>query len=286
MFIAPNRDSGLSGQFITQHSDSETQQSNRWATSLFRPAISMVFGALVLFASPLSANEVEPSEFEVGPTIFLNEGVLNIIGTDANERFYVLRDGENFFVQHNKANDDGDLLLPWLPDIFPANDVIHIFASLGGGDDTFINLSSVSCTVYGDDGSDLLHGGTSADSLYGGAGGDTIFGGFGSDYVSGGSQSDVLCGGDCVYTSDKYQLIDFDTLSFRHDALTHEWVSASVAVDEAVDTLRGDDGNPAAAGDWFILEVVPDEMDNPWENDIALDLSLPVDWTSFNSHYW
>lgn len=272
-------------QFIHPGLKDDVRRPRRLAVSSVITVFCMTFVAQVLFAHPLAANEAEPIELDIGPTLFLNEGVLNIIGTDANERMYAMRQGENFVVQYNIANDDGDLLLPWAPFIFPANDVIHIFGSLGGGDDTFINFSEVSCTIHGDDGSDLLHGGTSSDSLYGDAGGDTVFGGFGSDFVSGGAESDVICGGDFVYTPSEYLLFDPDTLSFRHDALTDDWVKASIAVDEAVDTLRGDDGNPAADADWFILEVVPDEMDNPWENDIALDLA-PVDWTSFNSHFW
>ncbi len=82
--------------------------------------------------------------------------------------------------------------------------VDRIFATLGEGNDKFINNTTIRSQVYGEGGTDFLTGGNGYDYLNGGSGTDyldgrggtdVLFGGSGNDYLDGGSGTDYLYGG-------------------------------------------------------------------------------------------
>jgi Ca2+-binding RTX toxin-like protein len=71
--------------------------------------------------------------------------------------------------------------------------VASITAHLGEGNDLFDGRQATApCTVYGEEGNDILLGGTGNDILLGGEGDDTVAGGTGSDDLDGSSGDDTL----------------------------------------------------------------------------------------------
>lgn len=65
-----------------------------------------------------------------------------------------------------------------------------------GGDDSFVNATSIRSVGYGGLGADTLRGGAADDVLWGEGGPDSIFGGGGADFLYGGTEVDYLDGGD------------------------------------------------------------------------------------------
>lgn len=64
-----------------------------------------------------------------------------------------------------------------------------------GGNDTFINVTTIPCAAYGGDGDDSLTGGGGDDFLVGGLGNDTLLAAEGDDVLWGSGGHDVLGGG-------------------------------------------------------------------------------------------
>jgi hypothetical protein len=64
-----------------------------------------------------------------------------------------------------------------------------------GGDDQFINNSSLRSEAHGEDGSDYFYGGTNVDLFFGGDDTDYLYGKGGADELHGGADLDYLYGG-------------------------------------------------------------------------------------------
>lgn len=82
-----------------------------------------------------------------------------------------------------------------------------VFATLGDGDDTFINNTRKVSVVDGGRGDDLLIGGRRTDVLLGGDGNDILVGGRGRDILIGGRGSDLI-------DADRRDLVFADPLDF------------------------------------------------------------------------
>ncbi|MCH9684685.1 MAG: hypothetical protein K0V04_24835 [Deltaproteobacteria bacterium] len=63
-----------------------------------------------------------------------------------------------------------------------------------GNDTLYCNGTTNPCSVYGDEGDDVIHGGSGDDSLFGGIGNDVIVGMAGTDRIYGGGDDDTLSG--------------------------------------------------------------------------------------------
>jgi uncharacterized protein YkwD len=110
-------------------------------------------------------------------TANLFNGVLTVLGDDANNVITISRSGPNF-VAAGRA--------------FPATAVARIVISAGGGDDTVTNATGKPAVIYGGTGNDILRGGAGNDIIYGGHGNDTIYGGAGDDRLYGGSGTNTI----------------------------------------------------------------------------------------------
>jgi RTX calcium-binding nonapeptide repeat (4 copies) len=102
---------------------------------------------------------------------------------------------------------------------------------LGDGNDRLTgHTTSVTLSIYGDRGNDILRGGAANDGLYGEDGNDTLFGNGGDDSMYGGRGDDILTGG----------------------AGTQRGISGEDGDDDILDgtgdsTLRGGEGNDSIA---------------------------------------
>lgn len=67
---------------------------------------------------------------------------------------------------------------------------------LGGGNDTFLNNTSLPSSVRGGEGHDTIYGGSDEDTLYGEGGNDVLTGNDGDDRLYGGDGLDYLYGSD------------------------------------------------------------------------------------------
>ena len=120
--------------------------------------------------------------------------VLNVIGTD---------DAEEIIIGLNMSNKTQGLITRIAGGVrtvtsFPLAGLTRVVVHGSGGNDKLTMNAEVPlpCTLYGDDGNDILRGGNYDDSLYGGEGDDTLYGSLGNDYLDGGNGSDTLNGQD------------------------------------------------------------------------------------------
>lgn len=114
--------------------------------------------------------------------IGLNNGTLNLIGTDGHDRVHIFRFFHKYVVITN--------FLPGYPiRLFNVSDVQNIKVTAAKGNDHIHISRNVSVPT-------ILIGGDGHDSLIGGSGNDTILGGNGNDYLSGGNGNNILVGGD------------------------------------------------------------------------------------------
>ncbi|MEQ8787638.1 MAG: Ig-like domain-containing protein [Pirellulaceae bacterium] len=131
----------------------------------------------------------------------INNGVLQIVGTEGGDQIVVTRWGRNHL--RVVANF---LPWPWRSQIFEADQITSIYVTAGGGDDLValtggVHIPSILNGGAGDDfliggrGDDLVRGGAGRDRLFGMAGNDVLVGGDGDDYLAGGGGRDVLIGG-------------------------------------------------------------------------------------------
>lgn len=146
--------------------------------------------------------------------IGLASGILSIVGTDAyaeQARVVLTPTGDTVQVFVTQLDDAGQIVDAQYQ-TFARNAVSLISFTGKAKDDTFRNLTSISCiasgglgndelyggfsfnTLNGDAGDDLLRGGNLSDQLRGGDGDDTIYGGAGNDFVYGQAGRDLLYG--------------------------------------------------------------------------------------------
>jgi hypothetical protein len=163
------------------------------------------------------------------PGISVNNGVVNINGTDGSDAITLTSDGTSLTALVNNSQqviplasitqinvyglggDDSITIGPGVPAVFAGggggNDTIAIENSAnnimrGGAGDDLINLragldgntvgASGNNFVSGGKGNDTLFAGTGNDTLNGNTGDDSIVGGPGNDYLSGGPDNDTI----------------------------------------------------------------------------------------------
>lgn len=116
-------------------------------------------------------------------TVQLNAGVIDIYGTDGNNKAVVSLKDNGHTV---KVKADGHVYT------FSASAVSSIWFEGYYGNDKFTNKTYFSSTAYGGNGKDKLIGGSGYDALHGGYGNDKINGGGGADWLYGDQDNDAL----------------------------------------------------------------------------------------------
>src|SRR5215207_9981152 len=116
------------------------------------------------------------------------DGVLVVVGTDADDYISVAHDADNVYV-----NDNGTVSM------FPRGSVQSVSMSGLAGNDTLQVVDDngdffASVTSDGGAGDDFIDGGSGDDVLNGGEGNDYIFGYGGNDVMNGGEGNDLLAG--------------------------------------------------------------------------------------------
>lgn len=208
----------------------------------------------------------------------LHGGVLQIVGTNDDDRVTVHRVGHNrlrvhadFLPERTKFRD------------FVTTGVTRIHVMLGGGDDQALIGGGVFVPViieggtgndllYGGGGNNLLLGGDGYDLLTGGRGRNILIGGRGSDLLYGAGGEDVLVAGSTIYDSGDAGLAREEALL----ALLAEWSSGRDYATR-VNNLNGIGSGERLNGDFFLnAETV--------EDDLAFDLLIGgsgLDWFLF-----
>src|SRR5688500_8957445 len=138
----------------------------------------------------------------------LVDGVLVIVGTDADDVIAVSHDASNVFVNDNgvmstfdraavqsvsMSGMDGNDTLQVLDDMGEFFAPIH---SDGGAGDDFIDGAAGDDVLNGGDGADYLFGYGGNDHLNGGEGADFLAGMAGDDHADGGAGDDMVFGGE------------------------------------------------------------------------------------------
>lgn len=118
------------------------------------------------------------------PQAQIDNGVLVISGNDRAETVVVGNEGNYLSVTYNGRQK-----------LFTSSSVQQIKYVGKGGDDRFVNQTSIAASIYGGAGNDTLIGGSGNDYVEGGTGHDLIRGGAGDDAMTGGRGNDYLSGG-------------------------------------------------------------------------------------------
>lgn len=175
-------------------------------------------------AQPANTTTAECESLEqrrvLSATASLQQGVLNIVGSNGNDQIYVRQinnritiDGVNGSLAASQVrainivagagNDEvillnsqlqrgaQDIRIPTRIDAGSGNDLVT-----GGTSFDFLIGGNGNDSLYGTDGDDLLVGGLGDDFLHGGTGNDYLFGQGGMDSLNGSDGSDYLDGGD------------------------------------------------------------------------------------------
>jgi Ca2+-binding RTX toxin-like protein len=173
--------------------------------------------------------------------IDLDDGVLNIQGTDGNDYIEVFVDVDDDKLRVVVGNLSTGALLA--EDEFDREDVDAIVANGLGGDDVIINNTDIRANLNGGIGNDILIGGAANDVLDGGANNDTLIGNGGNDELIGGTGNDTYgflgtqLGSDVVFENAS---VDVDTLYFGglNAAVNVNLATTSAQVVNADLTLR------------------------------------------------
>jgi hypothetical protein len=196
--------------------------------------------------------------------VTLDNGILNVLGSDSGETIMVAKEGTR-----TNVYDNGNLV-----NGFSSTLVNSINVNARGGNDTvrIVNNANVfasnsyldylynrhlPATIDGGSGNDWLYGSETHDTIYGGSGVDRIFGYGGNDRLNGGFDTDYVYGGfgndtiDGSYGNDYlYGDAGNDTMfgSFGADYMRggsgDDYISGSFDNDR----LYGDDGNDTLTG--------------------------------------
>ena len=158
--------------------------TNTIATSLDKPSNNA--------ASPLPAGSMDMSlDASIGGTWFeiipieLVGSELRIIGSDIADDARVW---SSSYLVYAELNGERESFASWTVD--------SIYFVGYGGNDTFLNDTSIDSLAYGGSGNDRLTGGTGEDTFYGDGGRDILNGRGGDDTIWAGSGDDSLYGGD------------------------------------------------------------------------------------------
>ncbi|WP_182870333.1 Calx-beta domain-containing protein [Stieleria mannarensis] len=215
---------------------------------------SGVFVVTVSVVDLSGAADTESITSYVAGVRVTDEGILEIIGTDGNDRVNL--------TQNNGRRSSGSYQLRAKLDL--GNDQLRydmelvdlqgVFVVLLAGDDrvkigTHVELDT---TVYAGDGKDVIHTGAGNDSVFGDAGDDVLHTNRGNDVVVGGLGDDLLDGG-----LDHNLLIGgqgADMLHVRNDRLSDLLIAGATVHDTDLASLRQildqswtariDDGDP------------------------------------------
>ncbi|MCA9111338.1 MAG: carboxypeptidase regulatory-like domain-containing protein, partial [Planctomycetaceae bacterium] len=240
----------------------------------------------------------------------VHDGILHILGTDENDRFFVSRwfhdvivmkdsteiwresipitgievsgFGGNDFIQlrnsvHQPALLDGGNGNDWLIG-GRGNDLI-----LGGGGIDKIWGQNGDDTVFGGPGNDRIEGGWGNDSLFGDRDDDRLFGGWGNDIAAGGEGNDAVVGnwGNDILLGEQ-----------GNDRLYGSWGDNVLVGGDGVDRLYGGFGR-----DILIGGLGSDIIRGDWNGDILISgytsfdddtdalSSLLAEWTSWRLYY-
>lgn len=133
----------------------------------------------------LKFEKLEPRHLLAGVFLFAATGELTIFG-----------DSENNVARIDEIGNDTlrtDLAGLGTQD-FSRSDVQTIFFVGFGGDDHYVNNTSIKSMMYGHAGDDQLQGGSGENTLVGGDGDDLLRGGGDDDFLMGGNGSDLIFG--------------------------------------------------------------------------------------------
>lgn len=121
----------------------------------------------------------------------LNDGVLEFVGTNGDDRVKVFKSSQDEIKVQYRFGDGTNQT-----ESFAAGDVDRLVYYLGDGDDVgFVsNQIDLPVTMFGGAGHDMLLGGNGNDSLLGGDGDDTLVGRSGDDLLIGGDGADMIIG--------------------------------------------------------------------------------------------
>lgn len=165
----------------------------------------------------------------------VQNGVLNLVGSDGNDKFKVFKSWHSDDLHVLSRLDGGSY--SWQAVDGPIDE---INMQLGDGDDVgFVSRRiHTDAVIDSGTGDDLLVGGGGNDILLAGAGYDTLFGGGGRDLMIGGTESDLIFGdgGSDILISGTTA---FDNDRASLDAVMAEWTS-SRSYSERVDNITGD----------------------------------------------
>lgn len=188
---------------------------------------------------------------QIPTTAVLQLGVLTITGSDQADNIVVTKSGANIRVSGVATT-------------FAASKVTSVVVNAGGGDDTVdLGAVTVSTTVFGGAGNDVLIGGSGKDSLKGETGNDVLRGNGGNDVLDGGADLDSIresANANFVLTNVLLTGVGTDTLESIETAslqggagnnrLDASKFSGSVTLDGAAgnDALMGGNSNDSLIG--------------------------------------
>jgi Ca2+-binding RTX toxin-like protein len=180
----------------------------------------------------------------VSGTAVLDQHVLDVAGTGANDAITLSLHGNQIFVNINGTTSR-----------FEASQVQQVIVHSGRGDDAVsIDPGIIGAYVLGSDGNDTLRGGDGKDTLTGGGGRDLIFGGAGNDRLNGNGGNDTVSGdsgNDRVYGGNGNDSLYGGS---GQDRLFGEAGDDYLKGDSGIDRLDGGDGtNHATADDEDVL---------------------------------
>jgi len=125
-------------------------------------------------------------------SVSLEGQVLMIQGDDTADTVVVAQTRNNIVVLGTvQAASGGTSTMPL---IFSRNSIQSIFFDGAGGNDIFVNATSLRSIAMGGAGNDILVGGRKNDVLIGGDGDDILIGGPGNDTLVGGTGNDQIFG--------------------------------------------------------------------------------------------
>jgi Ca2+-binding RTX toxin-like protein len=125
-------------------------------------------------------------------SVSLQGQVLTIQGDDTADTVVVVQTRNNIVVLGTVQAASGGMST--MPLIFSRSSVQSIFFDGAGGNDIFVNATSLPSIALGGAGDDILVGGRGHDVLIGGDGNDILVGGRGNDTLIGGTGNDQLFG--------------------------------------------------------------------------------------------
>ena len=210
----------------------------------------------------------------------INNGVLQIVGTNGDDRVSVNRAGRDTLRVHANFLSNG----PFRE--FVESDIDMIRMHLCDGNDQVFTIDSnadIPTIVNGGDGDDILKGGNGSTVLIGDAGSDLLIsgkartilvGGLDKDRLVGVNESDFLIGGQTVYDAPDPSINNQQALL----AILGEWNSAR-PYGERIDNIRNSNG-PILGGTGVFMQSSVTVLD-----DFVHDLltgSGGLDWFFLN----